>query len=140
MDKRRSRKLDLDTPKRRDKTIVGEDSEREALTRTALIKEIAKVMEVDPRDILGPRRTKPIAFARMLSYFLWRHYFQISYQEIGNDFGHKHHTTILNGIKRVLYFGEDENKVLEGRYLRSKRDLIIEKVDAAYEIPFPDCA
>jgi len=75
---------------------------------TAIIKVVAEGMQVKPQDILGDRRQQNIARARQVAMYLTRKITNLSYPVIGEKFGGKDHSTVINAEQRVQeLMGED---------------------------------
>ena len=68
---------------------------------TAIIKVVAEQMQVKPQDILGDRRQQNIARARQVAMFLTRKITGLSYPVIGEKFGGKDHSTVINAEQRI---------------------------------------
>ncbi|MCA1828761.1 MAG: chromosomal replication initiator protein DnaA [Myxococcales bacterium] len=75
---------------------------------TAIIKVVAEAMQVKPQDILGDRRQQNIARARQVAMYLTRKITSLSYPVIGEKFGGKDHSTVINAEQRIEeLMGED---------------------------------
>ena len=68
---------------------------------TAIVKVVAEAMQVKPQDILGDRRQQNIARARQVAMYLTRKITGLSYPVIGEKFGGKDHSTVINAEQRV---------------------------------------
>lgn len=66
-----------------------------------IIHEVARFYEVDAETIRGQSQNKEIANARNVAMYIIREMTQLSLSEIGQQFGGRHHTTVLNSINRV---------------------------------------
>lgn len=62
---------------------------------------VASYYEIDWLDLIGPRRPKTLADARMVAMFLIRQLTTASYPEIGRLFGGRHHTTAIHAVAAV---------------------------------------
>lgn len=67
-----------------------------------IIHEVARFYEVDAEIIRGQSQNKEIANARNVAMYIIREMTQLSLSEIGQQFGGRHHTTVLNSINRVV--------------------------------------
>jgi len=67
----------------------------------AIIKVVADGMQVKPADIKGDRRQQGIARARQVSMYLTRKITALSYPAIGEKFGGKDHSTVINAEHRI---------------------------------------
>jgi chromosomal replication initiator protein len=73
-----------------------------------IIKVVAEGMQVKPQDILGDRRQQNIARARQVAMYLTRRITALSYPVIGEKFGGKDHSTVINAEQRIeQLMGED---------------------------------
>jgi len=64
-----------------------------------IIKTVADVFGATPEDIKGKRRTKPIADARAVCFFLLRKT-GMTVENVGKKLN-RHHTTVVLGTKKV---------------------------------------
>jgi len=66
-----------------------------------IIKVVAEAMQVKPQDIKGDRRQQNIARARQVAMYLTRKITALSYPVIGEKFGGKDHSTVINAEQRI---------------------------------------
>jgi chromosomal replication initiator protein len=66
-----------------------------------IIQEVARFYELDAESLRGQGQSKDIATARNVAMYIIREMTQLSLAEIGQQFGGRHHTTVLNSINRV---------------------------------------
>ena len=66
-----------------------------------IIQEVARFYEMDAEVIRGQSQNKDVANARNVAMYIIREMTKISLSEIGQKFGGRHHTTVLNSINRV---------------------------------------
>lgn len=66
-----------------------------------IIQEVARFYELDAAAITGQSQNKEISTARNLAMYIIREMTQLSLAEIGQQFGGRHHSTVLNSINRV---------------------------------------
>ena len=66
-----------------------------------IIQEVARFYEMDTDVIRGQSQNKDIATARNVAMYIIREMTQLSLAEIGQQFGGRHHSTVLNSINRV---------------------------------------
>jgi chromosomal replication initiator protein len=66
-----------------------------------IIKVVAEGMQVKPQDIMGDRRQQNIARARQVAMYLTRKITALSYPVIGEKFGGKDHSTVINAEQRI---------------------------------------
>lgn len=66
-----------------------------------IIQEVARFYELDSSAIRGQGQNKEITTARNVAMYIIREMTQLSLAEIGQQFGGRHHSTVLNSINRV---------------------------------------
>ena len=66
-----------------------------------IVQEVARFYELDAEQIRSQSQNKEIAAARNVAMYIIREMTQLSLSEIGQQFGGRHHTTVLNSINRV---------------------------------------
>jgi len=85
-----------------------------------IIKAVGEQMQVKPQDIKGDRRQQGIARARQVAMYLTRRITGLSYPAIGEKFGGKDHSTVINAEQRIsqLMREEDELRITVESLLR----------------------
>ena len=78
-----------------------------------IIQEVARFYELDAASIRGQGQNKQIANARNVAMYIIREFTQLSLMEIGQQFGGRHHSTVLNSIKRVEKNMKDQPEMSE---------------------------
>jgi chromosomal replication initiator protein len=66
-----------------------------------IIQEVARFYELDSDTLRGQSQNKEISNARNVAMYIIREMTQLSLAEIGQQFGGRHHSTVLNSINRV---------------------------------------
>jgi chromosomal replication initiator protein len=66
-----------------------------------IIRIVAEQMQVKTTDIKGDRRQQNIARARQVAMYLTRKITALSYPVIGEKFGGKDHSTVINAEQRI---------------------------------------
>ena len=66
-----------------------------------IIQEVARFYELDSDTLRGQSQSKEISSARNVAMYIIREMTQLSLAEIGQQFGGRHHSTVLNSINRV---------------------------------------
>ena len=84
----------------------------------------AREFEVTVDEIVSSRRSKFVVEARQVAMFLARLTSPRSLPEIGLRFGHRDHTTVLYGIRKI------ERRVAEEPAFAARVQLIREKIEA----------
>ena len=92
--------VDMDTVLRAVREIirVKEDFLPSADT---IIQEVARFYELDSDALRGQSQSKEVSTARNVAMYIIRNMAQMSLADIGQQFGGRHHTTVLNSINRV---------------------------------------
>jgi len=85
-----------------------------------IIRAVGEQMQVRPQDIKGDRRQQGIARARQVAMYLTRRITGLSYPAIGEKFGGKDHSTVINAEQRIeqLMRENDELRVTVESLLR----------------------
>jgi len=73
-----------------------------------IIKIVADQFQVKPGDIKGDRRQQTIARSRQVAMYLTRKITSLSYPQIGERFGGKDHSTVINADQRVQQLMEED--------------------------------
>lgn len=91
-----------------------------------IIQEVARFYELETDAIRGQGQNKEIATARNVAMYIIREMTQLSLAEIGQQFGGRHHSTVLNSINRVEKMMKDQPEM--GEIIRD----ITNAVNSAY--------
>ena len=78
-----------------------------------IIQEVARFYELDTAAITGQSQNKEISTARNVSMYIIREMTQLSLAEIGQLFGGRHHSTVLNSINRVEKMMKTQPELME---------------------------
>ena len=78
-----------------------------------IIQEVARFYELDSAAIRGQGQSKEISNARNVAMYIIREMTQLSLAEIGQKFGGRHHSTVLNSINRVEKQMKDQPETSE---------------------------
>ena len=78
-----------------------------------IIEEVSKFFSVDPESIRGQGRTKNIVLARQIAMSLIRDLTSLSLKDIGQEFEHRDHTTVLHSIDRVDKLKKNSPEIAE---------------------------
>ena len=78
-----------------------------------IIQEVARFYELDGAAIRGQGQNKELATARNVAMYIIREMTQLSLAEIGQKFGGRHHSTVLNSINRVEKQMKDQPELSE---------------------------
>lgn len=78
-----------------------------------IIQEVARFYELDSDALRGQSQNKEITTARNVAMYIIREMTQLSLAEIGQQFGGRHHSTVLNSINRVEKMMKDQPELTE---------------------------
>ncbi len=77
-------------------------SKKEKVISSDYIQEtIAKYFSIDKKDLLGEKRSNDIAFPRQIAMYLCREVANMSFPQIGLDFGKRDHSTVMHAYKKI---------------------------------------
>lgn len=76
---------------KRDK-VISSDSIQEV---------VAKYFSIDKKDLAGGKRSNDIAFPRQIAMYLCREVANMSFPQIGIDFGNRDHSTVMHAFKKI---------------------------------------
>jgi len=70
-------------------------------TTDDIIEEAAKFYSLTPDDIKGQSKTATTALARHIAMYLVRKITNLSLKDVGDEFGGRHHTTVMSSVKLI---------------------------------------
>ena len=62
---------------------------------------VARYFNIDKRDLKGSKRSNDIAFPRQIAMYLCRDTANMSFPQIGNEFGKRDHTTVMHAYSKI---------------------------------------
>lgn len=75
---------------------------KDKVISSAYIQEtVAKYFNIDPKDLVGNKRSNDVVFPRQIAMYLCRSVPQLSLPQIGKDFGNRDHTTVLHACNKI---------------------------------------
>lgn len=84
--------------------------ENEKVISCDFIKEtVAKYFSIDKDDLAGNKRSNDIAFPRQICMYLCREVANMSYPQIGVDFGGRDHSTVMHACKKIAKDVKEKN-------------------------------
>ena len=94
-------------------------SKKEKVISSEYIQEtVAKYFSIDKKELAGDKRSNNIAFPRQIAMYLCREVANMSFPQIGIDFGNRDHSTVMHAHKKI------EKEVKE----KTNTKLIVESV------------
>ena len=84
--------------------------ENEKVISCDFIKEtVAKYFSIDKEDLAGNKRSNDIAFPRQIAMYLCREVANMSFPQIGKDFGNRDHSTVMHGYNKIVKEMKEKN-------------------------------
>ncbi len=93
--------LNFDTAKEALKHITENNNQENELSVKVIIDVVSRYFDVKPEDIKSDKRSRDISIPRQISMFLCRNLMDLSFPEIGREFGGKHHTTVMTAFTNI---------------------------------------
>lgn len=89
--------------KAQEENIINEFKyENEKVISCDFIKEtVAKYFSINKDDLSGNKRSNDIAFPRQIAMYLCREVANMSYPQIGTDFGGRDHSTVMHACRKI---------------------------------------
>ena len=105
-------KLDMDTILRAIRDIL---QSREDFLPSAdtIIQEVARFYDLDSAQIRGQGQSKELATARNVAIYIVREMTQLPLKQIGQEFGGRHHSTIMSSYERVEKLMKEQPEMSE---------------------------
>ena len=75
--------------------------EAASITSDMVISAVSDYYTISVEDIKGTKRDKAIAMARQLAMYLCRELTELSYKDIGAEFGGKHYSTVIHACETI---------------------------------------
>ena len=77
-------------------------SKKEKVISSDYIQEtVAKYFSIDKKELAGEKRSNDIAFPRQIAMYLCREVANMSFPQIGIDFGKRDHSTVMHAYKKI---------------------------------------
>lgn len=71
-----------------------------------VINMICREAGITRQELLGDKRSQPLALWRQAGYYILREHCGLSYPRIGQLMGGKHHTTVMHGVDKFERYCE----------------------------------
>ncbi len=77
-------------------------SKREKVISSDFIQDVvSKYFSIDRKELSGDKRSNDIAFPRQIAMYLCRDVANMSFPQIGADFGNRDHSTVMHAYKKI---------------------------------------
>ena len=70
---------------------------------------VAKYFSIDKKEFAGEKRSNDIAFPRQIAMYLCREVANMSFPQIGIDFGNRDHSTVMHAYKKIAKEVKEKN-------------------------------
>ena len=70
---------------------------------------VAKYFSIDKKEFSGDKRSNDIAFPRQIAMYLCREVANMSFPQIGIDFGNRDHSTVMHAYKKIAKEVKEKN-------------------------------
>ena len=86
--------------------IIGFEIEKKRRENAATTRDVLEIVSeyyrVPIEDLISEKRTKEILMPRQICMYIVRHELDHSLEKIGEDFGGRNHTTVMNACKKIV--------------------------------------
>lgn len=93
--------IDLPTAIESVRSLVNVKEDEETLSQDKIISTVAEYYGLTLTQVTGTSRQANIALARHISMFLIRSLLDIPFKKVGDRFGGKDHTTVMNAVEKI---------------------------------------
>jgi chromosomal replication initiator protein len=91
---------------------AAESNIKPITTSEDIVEIVAAHYKISSDDLLGTSRKKHIMLPRQVSMFLIRNELHLPYEQIGDDFGGKNHTTVMHAVDKIQQHLEKDRQLL----------------------------
>ncbi len=93
-------KITLELTAKALENIVAE-SKLKTITVEAIQQVTAQYFNIKVEDLKGSKRSNAIAYPRQIAMYLCRQFTDLTFQEIGMEFGNRHHSTVMHAQNEI---------------------------------------
>lgn len=103
------RRLDLElTQETLQEILPNSDPRRNA---AEIIRAVAKVYGLKVSEIKSKNKAKQISFPRQVAMYLCKQLTELSFPEIGKQFGDKHHSTVMHAVDKIAQLRQEDSEL-----------------------------
>ncbi len=66
-----------------------------------IIEAVSRYYSVSVQDMIGPKRNREVLIPRQIAMFIGKKHLDLSYNDIGEVFSGRDHTTVMNALKKI---------------------------------------
>jgi len=78
-----------------------------------IVRAACRYFSILKRDLLGPRRARPIARPRQILMYFLRTELQLPYEEVGRLIGDRDHTTVMHAVEKITQLAAIDVQIRE---------------------------
>ncbi len=108
------------------------DEQAYPITVDNIITEVGRIFNVTPVEIKSEKRNANIVLARQVAMYIVHETMNLSLQNIGNEFGKKHYTTVMHSLSEI------ESKMSKNVTLRATVDDVLKNLMEDYNLNLLD--
>lgn len=121
MSRLENREINLALAEKALRDIISPDESRE-VTVPLIVDTVAEHFRMRSDDIISSKRSSKIVQARQIAMYLCRYNLDLSLAEIGEEMGHRDHSTVFHGVNKI------EAQLSTSPQLRETVDIIKKKI------------
>lgn len=72
---------------------------------------VAGHFQIQPQDLLSSKRSRTVVLARHIALYLCREMLGLTYAQLGNEFGGKHHSSVVYAIQKIKSFQTENTEI-----------------------------
>ena len=91
---------------------IGSNKPRQ-ITPTLILEETAKMFGLDVAQLTSKSRTRDLVHARQVGMYVCRELTELSYPQIGKEFGGRDHTTVIHAYDKVSEHMKERRQTYE---------------------------
>lgn len=98
------------------KSLLGKSEDTKIQVRATpdeVIKAACKHFSILKRDLIGPRRARPVALPRQIVMYFLRTELQLPLEEVGRIIGGRDHTTVMHAVDKITLLNSKNVQIRE---------------------------
>jgi chromosomal replication initiation ATPase DnaA len=104
-------KLNKD-PHIKEEEVGFEVPEKKRSTLQDVMELVSKYYSVSIDDLVGQSRVREVLLPRQIAMFIGKQYLNISFVRLGEAFGNRDHTTVMNAFRKIERHSQSDHNVL----------------------------
>ena len=112
-------------PYAKEEQVGFEVPPKRAATFQDVLEEVSRYYSVSVNDMLGHSRVHEILLPRQIAMYLGKTYLRQTYVRLGEIFGHRDHTTVMNAVRKIARKMQDDAQLMrEVRAIAQELELV----------------